>query len=221
ATHRRRTYRPLPCTASTRPAPSSSASALRAVPRATQRRQPESGRTGRRGPSGPGVLPPARTSLSPQDCPGSATGVKGASRPTRWPPATPCPRPLHRRFGGDERKAGVREPPKIRASPGRQGVRRASEDDQCRPLTTIDTRPYQQLTGSVKTPSWRVTDESVCTPDSVTAPGEGRGGRPSISACRRRQALAAYPQARTGRPQTPAQATGWWPFLALLRVGFA
>jgi len=30
--------------------------------------------------------------------------------------------------------------------------------------------------------------------------------RPSISAYRRRQALAAYPQARAGRPRTPAQA---------------
>jgi hypothetical protein len=29
--------------------------------------------------------------------------------------------------------------------------------------------------------------------------------RPSISACRRRQARATYPQARTGRPRTPAQ----------------
>jgi hypothetical protein len=29
--------------------------------------------------------------------------------------------------------------------------------------------------------------------------------RPSISACRRRQARATYPQTRTGRPRTPAQ----------------
>jgi len=46
--------------------------------------------------------------------------------------------------------------------------------------------------------------------------------RPSISACRCRQALAAYPQARTGRPRTPAQvaASRQATLLALLRVGF-
>ena len=49
----------------------------------------------------------------------------------------------------------------------------------------------------------RVTDESTCTPDSV--PALCGGGRPSISACRCRQALAAYPQARAGSPRTPAQ----------------
>ena len=48
------------------------------------------------------------------------------------------------------------------------------------------------------------TDESTCTPDSV--PAGWRGWRPSISACRCRQALAAYPQARAGSPRTPAQA---------------
>ncbi len=36
------------------------------------------------------------------------------------------------------------------------------------------------------------------------------GRRPSISACRRRQAPAAYPQARAGNPRTPAQ-TPWRP----------
>jgi hypothetical protein len=44
--------------------------------------------------------------------------------------------------------------------------------------------------------------------------------RPSISAYRRRHALAAYPQARTGRPRTPARDPFRGPFLALLRVGF-
>jgi hypothetical protein len=41
-----------------------------------------------------------------------------------------------------------------------------------------------------------------------------RGWRPSISACRCRQALAAYPQARAGSPRTPAQAApcGYGPF---------
>ena len=39
-------------------------------------------------------------------------------------------------------------------------------------------------------------------------PGHSHGrGRPSISAYRRRQALAAYPQARAGHPRTPAQAS--------------
>lgn len=37
----------------------------------------------------------------------------------------------------------------------------------------------------------------------VLSPPEG-GVRPSISACRRRQALAVYPQARAGSPRTPA-----------------
>jgi hypothetical protein len=44
--------------------------------------------------------------------------------------------------------------------------------------------------------------------------------RPSISACRRRQAPAAYPQARAGSPRTPAQARTDRALLALLRVGF-
>ena len=44
-------------------------------------------------------------------------------------------------------------------------------------------------------------------------------GRPSISACRRRQALAVYPQARAGRPRTPAQEPAG-SLLTLLRVGF-
>jgi hypothetical protein len=67
------------------------------------------------------------------------------------------------------------------------------------------------------------TDESACTPDSVPAPPLSvRRWRPSISACRRRQALAAYPQARTGHPRAPARAitSRRGPFLALLRVGF-
>jgi len=64
--------------------------------------------------------------------------------------------------------------------------------------------------------------ESVCTPGSVPSVPEYGRRRPSIYACRRRQALAAYPQTRTGRPRTSAQATPSrrWPFLALLRVGF-
>ena len=54
-------------------------------------------------------------------------------------------------------------------------------------------------------------------------PGDlGRRGRPSISACRCRQALAAYPQARASSPRTPAPAavSRPRPCLALLRVGF-
>ena len=59
------------------------------------------------------------------------------------------------------------------------------------------------------------TDESACTPGSVPAAFGGRW-RPSISACRCRQALAAYPQARAGSPRTPAQAAAsrrrpFWP----------
>ena len=45
-------------------------------------------------------------------------------------------------------------------------------------------------------------------------------GRPSISACRRRQALAVYPQTRAGRPQASAQEPEG-SLLTLLRVGFA
>src|SRR5690606_39816205 len=44
-------------------------------------------------------------------------------------------------------------------------------------------------------------DESACTADSVVAPS-GLDRRPSISACRRRQALAAYPQASDGPPSS-------------------
>src|SRR5687767_12998253 len=65
-----------------------------------------------------------------------------------------------------------------------------------------------------------MTDESACTPGSVVG-SFAPDWRPSISACRCRQALAVYPQARAGRPQTPAQP---WPrgrdLLTLLRVGF-
>jgi hypothetical protein len=47
------------------------------------------------------------------------------------------------------------------------------------------------------------------------------GRRPSIYACRRRQALAVYPQARAGSPRTPAQAaTEVAALMTLLRVGF-
>jgi hypothetical protein len=44
----------------------------------------------------------------------------------------------------------------------------------------------------------------------ILFPGASRRSvrRPSISACRRRQARAVYPQARTGRPRTPAQPPG-------------
>jgi hypothetical protein len=42
-------------------------------------------------------------------------------------------------------------------------------------------------------------------PDSVPCSLSRPRRRPSIYACRRRQASAAYPQARTGRPRTPAQ----------------
>jgi hypothetical protein len=67
----------------------------------------------------------------------------------------------------------------------------------------------------------RVTDELACTPDSVAGDSRRRW-RPSISACRCRQAHAAYPQARASSPQTPAPVATlrWRPFLALLRVGF-
>ena len=54
-------------------------------------------------------------------------------------------------------------------------------------------------------------DEPACKPDPV--PGLAAGGRSSIWACRCRQALAAYPQARAGSPRTPAQepAAPSWP----------
>ena len=44
----------------------------------------------------------------------------------------------------------------------------------------------------------------------ILFPGASRRSvrRPSISACRRRQALAVHPQARAGRPRTPAQSPG-------------
>ena len=47
-----------------------------------------------------------------------------------------------------------------------------------------------------------------------------RRWRPSISACRCRQAPAVHPQARAGRPRTPAQNDLRRSFSTLLRVGF-
>ena len=76
--------------------------------------------------------------------------------------------------------------------------------------------------GAINAPPRWAADESVCTPGPVpTMPWHGRR-RPSISACRRRQALAAYPQTRAGSPQASAQATAsrQVALLALLRVGF-
>jgi hypothetical protein len=73
--------------------------------------------------------------------------------------------------------------------------------------------------------SWELR-ELVRTSRSVSRilfPGASRPPvrRPSISACRRRQALAVHPQARTGRPRTPAQPPAPTDDLStLLRVGF-
>jgi len=67
------------------------------------------------------------------------------------------------------------------------------------------------------------TDESACTPGSVPrgALRRGRERRPSISDHRCRWPPAVYPQARAGRPRTPAQPpSGLGDLLTLLRVGF-
>src|SRR5918999_2060259 len=48
----------------------------------------------------------------------------------------------------------------------------------------------------------------------------GVARRPSISGRRCRRPLAVYPQARAGRPRTPARVRLSEPFLTLLRVGF-
>jgi hypothetical protein len=65
----------------------------------------------------------------------------------------------------------------------------------------FDGRPpssFSQVRSLART-SWPVS--RILSP----GPSRGTGGRPSIWACRCRRALATYPQARTGRPRTPAQ----------------
>jgi hypothetical protein len=105
--------------------------------------------------------------------------------------------------------------------------------ESARPSPAVQSRPQwtkrddehhlsQQVRRGIKAPSRRATDESVCTPGSVPAMPWHDRWRPSISACRCRQALAAYPQTRAGSPQASAQATAsrQVALLALLRVGF-
>jgi hypothetical protein len=72
---------------------------------------------------------------------------------------------------------------------------------------------YQQLKALIKG-AITAADESACTPGSVPVTPRRDRRRPSISACRCRQAPAAYPQTRTGHPQTSAQAptSRRWPF---------
>src|SRR5262249_37931664 len=66
-------------------------------------------------------------------------------------------------------------------------------------------RPRSRADCGAARQALEATDESVCTPGPVPV-AQGDRRRSSISACRHRQALAAYPQARAGHPQTPAQA---------------
>ncbi len=58
--------------------------------------------------------------------------------------------------------------------------------------------------------------ESACKPDPVPVARQ----RPSISACRCRQAPAAYPQASGGQPSNACAGAACGALLALLRVGF-
>ena len=68
------------------------------------------------------------------------------------------------------------------------------------------TRCLQVSTGSAPTPATGVVRTSWPV-SRILFPGALRRTvrRPSISACRRRQAPATYPQARAGHPRTPAQ----------------
>jgi len=81
-------------------------------------------------------------------------------------------------------------------SPGRQTP---TTIDQRRPILTYET-PGQRLRPTPRTRG----DGRVDLYAGFCA--RSRGRRPSISACRCRQAPAAYPQARAGSPRTPAQA---------------
>ena len=80
------------------------------------------------------------------------------------------------------------------------GCQMPTNIDYCRQGPTTKTVAAQRFHRDDQ----EATDESACTPGSV--PRRVARWRPSISACRCRQALAAYPQARAGSPRTPAQA---------------
>ena len=66
----------------------------------------------------------------------------------------------------------------------------------------------------------RGAGELACKPDSVPWRRAATRRRSSISACRRRQAPAAYPQASGGPPSNACAAHRGARLLALLRVGF-
>jgi hypothetical protein len=97
-----------------------------------------------------------------------------------------------------------------------RAVKTTTTIDHCRRMLTAGTagQHYGQHPE-------QVVDGRVDLYAGFCRPAEA-GWRPSISACRRRQAPAAYPQARAGSPRTPAQAVarGRPTLLALLRVGF-
>ena len=69
------------------------------------------------------------------------------------------------------------------------------------PLTWLLTRGVSAAIGGKR--GYGAADESTCKPDPV--PRLAPGWRPSIWACRRRQARAVYPRTRAGSPRTSAQ----------------
>src|SRR5262249_41881645 len=133
---------------------------------------------------------------------------------------SPCPH-------GSPRRPAARCGLKLKPPPHEDRVDDRAEHEAFheQPLWTEhddERRQAQQITGLVKRPTRGATDESAYTPGSVPATPWRDRRRPSISTCRRRQALAAYPQTRAGHPQASAQATALRQeaLLALLRVGF-
>jgi len=167
-------------------------------------------------------------------------------RPMRPPPPGVAASDSATRLTQPSDRNAVTATPATSSAPNRRGPRfRNKVDRNCRRLrgmsfSLVIGRPARylihshQLTGAEIGEMWftspssfsargghdpEATDESACTPDFVSGL---RRWRSSISACRCRQALAAYPQARASSPQMPAPviALRRWPFLALLRVGF-
>jgi len=97
--------------------------------------------------------------------------------------------------------------PKIRASPGRQGVSRASNDAQCRPPTTNDDQLYRQLTALIRADTRYATDESTCTPGSVPRTSRYRVAAIHLGLPSPAGSSGLPAGHRTGRPRAPAQVT--------------
>jgi len=125
-----------------------------------------------------------------------------------------------RELDDDRQELGARHR-RPRAEAPRRPLGRARRRRRCTRAHEVVRRPRDAPRGTnVLAPMCfrrsraMAADESACKPDSV--PDLAARARPSFSGCRCRQPLAAYPQARTGRPLAPAQVGGrslrpFWP----------